>query len=319
MKEQYRKEIAWWFAELGSESDVDNYLALFPELNSRLSKFAVGILKWEIAGLIDINNTDDVSRVRLILKVLDTTLSFDFFDNTFNDATPEMVCEIIGMTPMAPFEESIIGFNYSVDYIGSYAKARQLYMTSWCIVISEEFCLLSLRKDMINKRVLAHQEEILPDIIAFNDALRDALKEMYDRAHCIWDSIKENAWGDDVEVTAKCFLSYDYPGLHPLQGEERGELWGAICDSGWNPLYDDGVTLPTLTLPRDINEDFDTFIGVDCPPPNWNEGLDRELTKDLHLHSAFHNLFDHMNFSITDFIYVRKFETEINIEINKMV
>ena len=44
-------------------------------------------------------------------------------------------------------------------------------------------CLLSLRKDMINKRVLAHQEEILPDIIAFNDALRDALKEMYDRAH----------------------------------------------------------------------------------------------------------------------------------------
>ncbi|MCI9029788.1 hypothetical protein [Barnesiella sp. CU968] len=34
MEEQYRKEIAWWFAELGSESEVDNYLALFPELNS---------------------------------------------------------------------------------------------------------------------------------------------------------------------------------------------------------------------------------------------------------------------------------------------
>ena len=30
-------------------------------------------------------------------------------------------------------------------------------------------CLLSLRKDMINKRVLAHQEEILPDIIAFKE------------------------------------------------------------------------------------------------------------------------------------------------------
>ena len=27
MEEQYRKEIAWWFAELGSESEVDNYLA----------------------------------------------------------------------------------------------------------------------------------------------------------------------------------------------------------------------------------------------------------------------------------------------------
>ena len=71
MEEQYRKEITWWFAELGLESEVDNYLASFPELNSRLSKFAIGILKWNIAGLIDINNPDDVSRVRLILKVLD--------------------------------------------------------------------------------------------------------------------------------------------------------------------------------------------------------------------------------------------------------
>lgn len=96
-------------------------------------------------------------------------------------------------------------------------------------------------------------------------------------------------------------------------------MGGAIYDSGWNPLYDDGVTLPTLTLPSDIDESFDSFIGMDCPPPNWNEGLDQELTKDLHLISAFHNLFDHMNFAITDFIYVRKFETEINIEINKKV
>lgn len=179
--------------------------------------------------------------------------------------------------------------------------------------------LLSLRKDMINERVLAHQEEILPDIIAFNDALRNALKEMYGRAHGIWESIKENAWGDNMEVTAKCFLSYDYPELHPLQGEDREELWAAICDSDWNSLYDDGVTLPALTLPSNIDKSFDSFIGMDCPPPNWNEGLDRELTKDLHLISAFHNLFDHMNFAITDFIYVRKFETEISIEVNKRV
>ena len=47
-------------------------------------------------------------------------------------------------------------------------------------------CLLSLRRDMINKRVLTHQEEILPDIIAFNDALTAALRELYDRAHRIW-------------------------------------------------------------------------------------------------------------------------------------
>jgi hypothetical protein len=58
---------------------------------------------------------------------------------------------------------------------------------------------------------------------------------------------------------------------------------------------------------------------MDCPPPNWYEGLDPELTRDLHLISPFHNLFEHMKFAITDFIYVRKFETDINIEIEKTV
>lgn len=179
-------------------------------------------------------------------------------------------------------------------------------------------CLLSLRKAMINERVLAHQEEILPDIIAFNDALREALREMYDRAHLIWNSIKENkTFGDYMELTAKCYLGYDYPALHPIQGNDREDLWCAICDSGWNPLYEDGVTLPTLTFPSGLDISFDSFIGMECPPPNWNEGLDPELTRDLHLIQPFHHLFDHMNFAITDFIYVRQFETEINIEIEK--
>lgn len=179
-------------------------------------------------------------------------------------------------------------------------------------------CLLTVRKDIINKRALAHQEVILPDIIAFNDALTTALREMYDRAHLIWNSIKDNkSFGDYLELTAKCYLSQDYPALHPIQGKDRDNLWCAICDSGWNRFYEDGVTLPTLTFPSNLDESFDYLTGLDCPPPNWNEGLDQELTKDLHLIQPFHHLFDHMNFAITDFIYVRQFETEINIEIRK--
>lgn len=180
--------------------------------------------------------------------------------------------------------------------------------------------LLELRTDIINRKVLAHQDEILPDIIAFNDALRDALKEMYDRVHLVWEALQSNdAFAGKVEVTAKCFLGHDYPELHPIQEDDRQELWNALCDSGWNPLYEDGVTLPVLTFPRDLDESFDTLTGLDCPPPNWNEGLDQELTKDLHLISPFHHLFDHMKFAITDFIYVRRFETEINIEIDRKV
>ena len=90
-----------------------------------------------------------------------------------------------------------------------------------------------------------------------------------------------------------------------------------ICDGNLNPLYADGISVLTLTFPRDEGCTFDSFIGMDCPPPNWNEGLDPELTKDLHLISQFHNLFQHMLFAITDFIYVRKFKTEIKVEIMK--
>ena len=175
--------------------------------------------------------------------------------------------------------------------------------------------LLSLRKELINRRVLAHQEEILPDIIAFNDALTEALLQMYDKAQRIWNSIKDNKdFSEETRLIAKCFLGYDYPELHPVQGEDRQYLWYALCDSGWNPLYENGVTLPVLTLPNE-RESFESLIGMDCTPPNWNEGLDRELTKDLNLTSAFHNLFEHMEFAITDFIYVRNFETEIIIEV----
>ena len=185
---------------------------------------------------------------------------------------------------------------------------------------SDNDVLLSLRKDIINKQVLANQKELLPDIIAFNDALREALRDMYDRAHRIWDkmiNIIDEGDGEEMELTAKINLDTDYPALHPIQGDDRQDLWYALCDDELNPMYADGISVLTLTFPRDENYTFDTFIGMDCPPPNWNEGLDPELTKDLHLISQFHNLFQHMLFAITDFIYVRKFRTEINVEITK--
>lgn len=171
-------------------------------------------------------------------------------------------------------------------------------------------CLLRARKYILNEQALAHQAELLPDIIAFNDVLVVALRQMYDRAHEVYAQV--SAISQDVNLEAKCFLSYDYPPLHPYQADDRQVLWGALQDSGWNPLYENGVSF-TFELPRDKEMSFDTFIGMDCPPPNWNEGLDRELTKDLHLIRQFHNLFDHTRFALTDFIFVREFNIEINI------
>ena len=175
-------------------------------------------------------------------------------------------------------------------------------------------CFLELRKNILNDQALTrkNQEELLPYIIAFNDALRSALEHMYNRAHELYHQI--SAIQPGIELTAKCYLAYKYPSLHPFQGEDRQGFFDAICDSGWNRIYDNGIPFP-LGLPDGLDQSFDSFIGMDCPPPNWNEGLDSELTKDLHLIRQFHQLFDHTNFALTDFIFCREFVEEINIMI----
>lgn len=177
--------------------------------------------------------------------------------------------------------------------------------------------LLKLRKELLNQQtlMLEHQVELLSDIIAFNDALREALSGMYQTARRIYRDTLSRDYGEHLSVTARCYLSSNYPALHPLQDESRQEVWDALCDYGYNPLYEDGVSLSTLTLPQDFRQSFDGFIGLTYPPPNWNEGLDQELTKDLHLISPFHHLFDHTNFALTDFIFVRDFRTEITMEV----
>lgn len=215
---------------------------------------------------------------------------------------------------MIEFEDCGL-FEYSIEAIEREIIYR--YQSARCYESDDDY-LLALRRSIINKKVLAHQKDILPDIIAFNDALREALCEMYDRAHRVWKKVIEvmdETDGEEMELTTKLYFDYTYPELHPLQGEDRQDLWDALCDGDLNPMYADGVSVLTLTLPRDEDDSFDSFIGMDCPPPNWNEGLDQELTKDLHLINQFHTLFQHMNFALTDFIYVRKFKTEINIEI----
>jgi len=74
-----------------------------------------------------------------------------------------------------------------------------------------------------------------------------------------------------------------------------------------------------LDIPHDIDMSFDEFIGMKSGLPNWNKRLDQVLTKDLHLINAFHNLFDHTNFALTDIIFVREFEESIKINFSQLL
>ena len=138
-KEERRKYLRWWFDEFMASYQVEHYIELFPELDSRLCKFGIGIFMWNMTEKINIKNPDDVSKVRIMLKIIDQTPAYDFFDNTFNEADPETVCQILGLDPMNKVEEDNIEFDYSVTALRNFEEAHEYFeMVSWCIVISEE-------------------------------------------------------------------------------------------------------------------------------------------------------------------------------------
>ena len=121
MEEKYIKYLSWRFDEFMASDQVPHYLELFPGTQDfRLMKFGIGILLWNMKGLIDIDNPDDVNKVRSILRILDQTLGYDFFDNVFNEADPDTVCGIIGMSSIRPVEEGEIKFDYSVGEVKNF-------------------------------------------------------------------------------------------------------------------------------------------------------------------------------------------------------
>ena len=166
---------------------------------------------------------------------------------------------------------------------------------SWMYDLSDEAkdkCLLSIRKNLINEMVLSHQEDYIEIIREFNDCLRDALKEMYDRAHRVYeDAIKHQDDGEKIEVTANLYLGKDYPALHPVQEGNRQQLWKALCDGNWNVAYDGGIS--QLILPQGAYADsFEAFIGMNDSSSNMIEDFNPELTKDLNLTNQFLHLVD---------------------------
>ena len=54
------------------------------------------------------------------------------------------------------------------------------------------------------------------------------------------------------------------------------------------------------------------WLGMEDENDNWNEGLDREWSKDMHLIYPFHNLYDNCFFSLYDLVYVREFNLEVH-------
>lgn len=176
--------------------------------------------------------------------------------------------------------------------------------------------LLGIRKNILNDMFVldAGTKQLIYD---FNEALIIQLKEMRNQALAVYQATKGSCIHGSIEVEGKCFLGYGYSSIHPIQTIRAKKMWAVLngCLDNFMPLYDmDGAGRFSINnWDSHVDTENEMLYGYSSWG-NHNEGLDEEMTKDMQLIYAFHDLFSHMEFSIFDLLWVRDFNIEIKVE-----
>ena len=176
--------------------------------------------------------------------------------------------------------------------------------------------LLEVRKQILNSIfVLDEQNKQL--LIDFNEALKQQLAEMRERAINLYNELYKTDMIGRIDVVGKCFIGYEYSKIHPVQSMRAKKMWAVLNGSLDDYIFlyhEDGVNSFNISSDDPDVDSENGFLYMNEEPDNWNEGLNRELTSDMHLTYAFHNLFSHLDFSIYDLLWVRDFNIEIHVE-----
>jgi hypothetical protein len=176
--------------------------------------------------------------------------------------------------------------------------------------------LLEVRRRILNSMfVLDEQNKQL--LAEFNEAMKQQLIEMRKRAIDLYNKVYQPDMDGCVEVEGKCFMGYEYSKIHPVQSMRAKKMWAVLNATLDDYIFlysEDGVDKFDISGDGTNIESENEFLYLNEELDNWNEGLDREMTKDMHLTYAFHNLFSHLDFSIYDLLWVRDFNIEIHVE-----
>lgn len=161
--------------------------------------------------------------------------------------------------------------------------------------------------DEQNKQLLAE----------FNEAMKQQLIEMRKRTIDLYNKVSQPDMDGRIEVEGKCFMGYEYSKIHPVQSMRAKKMWAVLNATLDDYIFlysEDGVHKYFMSSYGPDIESENEFLYLNEELDNWNEGLDREMTQDMHLTYAFHNLFSHLDFSIYDLLWVRDFNIEIHVE-----
>lgn len=178
--------------------------------------------------------------------------------------------------------------------------------------------LLKIRKDLLEESFQLN-EASRQLLVEFNSVLKTQLEEMWQRTIALGKKVINRSTSPKTEAIGKCFLGYNYSKTHPVQSMRARKMWAILNGTlgSFDPLYDNGVTHCFRVRPSVDGLEHDScnkVLYLSEETDNWNEGLDQEYTKGLHLIYAFNNLWGQMHFSIFDLLWVRDFNVELFVE-----
>ena len=216
------------------------------------------------------------------------------------------VQEIFNSTPVQSIEEQILDLYHEIEGHRSTYEENKKAIRSF----------LEVRKRILNSMfVLDEQNKQL--LAEFNEAMKEQLKEMRKRAIDLYNKVYKPDMNGRIDVIGKCFMGYEYSKIHPVQSMRAKKMWAVLNASLDDYIFlyhEDGVCSLDISSDGSTIESENEFLYLNEELDNWNEGLDREMTADMYLTYAFHNLFSHLDFSIFDLLWVRDFNIELHVE-----
>lgn len=203
--------------------------------------------------------------------------------------------EIAEYTPLMPVNESR-------DYIERLLEKRQ-----------------RLLKDM-----QVYDDEMKTMVVAFNERLRKASTELYNRVEKLAGEYAqmENMSGK-MDIVGRLYLGHEYPMKHPIQTTRAKDVWEMLTQWGFFSIYNQGCPATmTASSTQSFSHGYDNvdeWLYISNRVNNWNHGLDAEWSKDMHLTHAFYNLYTYLGFSLYDLIYVEDFGIKVDLKFDNSV
>lgn len=215
--------------------------------------------------------------------------------------------EILSSTAVRSVEEQILSLYHEIERTHWNKEYENKKAIRSCLEVRKQILDSMFVLDEQNKQLMTE----------FNDALIQQLIEMRKRTISLYNRVYKPDMIGSIEVVGKCFMGYEYSKIHPVQSMRAKKMWAILngsIDDYISLYHEDGVDSFEIRSYDSQIESENEFLYLNEDMGNCNEGLDRELTSDMHLTYAFHNLFRHLDFSIYDLLWVRDFNIEIHVE-----